>query len=140
MARPRTTCPGDEELEELGKEMVQWVIENNPVHLSRWYSIKKGILYNCWKAMIQKESFLPYYEQALLLIGYQYLLKDSVINPSISQRWQRIYFKDLRDEEDETAKYNASLKQPSEATVSVEVLSQLLNKSPPLVKQENNNT
>lgn len=109
MPAPRTVTPPDEELEELGKEMVEWVKKNNPIHLSQWYSQEKMIIYKDWKAMIQKESFLPYYERALLYVGMQYLDKNSNIREGVSQRWQRVYFKELRDTEDEQVEHKARI-------------------------------
>lgn len=108
--RPREVSLSPEEMIELGKEMVEWVKINKPLHLSMWYTVEKMFTYNEWKQFKDKKEFHPYYEIALKLVGQQYLDKDSKINPSISQRWQRVYFKDLKEEEDETAAYNASLK------------------------------
>ncbi len=98
--RPRTTTPPDEDLEKLGEEMIQWVTLNQPMHLSQWYTIHKRFTYNQWKAMIQIPLFLPYYEQALKMVGIKYINGD--VNPSIAQRFLRVYFKDLKEEEDET--------------------------------------
>lgn len=114
--RPRTTSFSIEDMEKLGVEMVNWVIVNKPLHLSQWYTIEKMITYNKWKAMIQCEEFLPYYEKALKLIGIQYIDKESRVRDSISQRWQRTYFNDLRELEDkevvfkEETKINAQAK------------------------------
>lgn len=107
---PRTVSLSQDEMIALGKEMFKWVKDNNPLHLNEWYSIEKGFTYNQWKTFICCKEFFPYYERSLNLVGKQYLNKDSQVNPSISQRWQRVYFKDLRDEEDETAKYQSELK------------------------------
>jgi hypothetical protein len=102
--RPRTVTPKEEELIVLGKEMVKWVEENNPLHISAWYSIKKGILEKHWKQYIEKEEFKGYYERAMRIIGQKYLDKESNVREGVSQRWQRVYFKDLKEEEDETFK------------------------------------
>lgn len=100
--RPRTTTPSDEELEALGEEMLAWIdAQDEILHLSQWYTIEKGFLYNEWKAFIQKPTFLPYYEIALKKMGLQYIKKDSPIEPALKQRWQRVYFKDLREQEDQ---------------------------------------
>lgn len=108
--RPRTTSLPPEEMIELGKEMIEWVDKNKPLHLSQWYTITKHYTYNQWKKFLEKEEFRPYYEIALKLVGMQYLDKDSKIREGISQRWQRVYFKDLKEEEDETAKYTSDLR------------------------------
>lgn len=103
--RLRTVSFSDEEMIKLGKEMVAYVKANQKtiLHLSEWYTIEKGFIYNEWKTFIQKEVFLPYYEQALKIIGLKYVSKTSNVRDSISQRWQRIYFGDLREREDEDA-------------------------------------
>src|ERR1700733_6945373 len=109
MARPRTTSLSDEEMIALGQEMISWLKtrEEETLHLSEWYTIEKMFLYEEWKCFIRMEVFRPYYEQALKIVGKKYLDKNSSVNPSISQRWQRVYFKDLREEEDEQAKFEA---------------------------------
>lgn len=99
--RPRTTSLSHDEMIELGKEMVNWVSINKPLHLSKWYTVEKGYLYEEWKAMIQIKEFLPYYETSMRIIGEQYLDKNSNVREGVSQRWQRVYFKDLKEEEDE---------------------------------------
>lgn len=120
MVRPRNVAFPKEKIIELGEEMVQWVKQNNPLHLSQWYTIEKGFTYNEWKLIIQREEFFPYYEKALKLVGIQYLDKESRVNPSISQRWQRVYFKDLRDQEDADKEFEADLKKQENANITEE--------------------
>jgi hypothetical protein len=99
---PRTVSPCPEEMIKLGQEMVQWVKDHPEIlHLSEWYTIEKMYTYNQWKQFINKEEFHPYYEVALKLVGKKYLDKTSNVREGISQRWQRSYFKDLRESEDE---------------------------------------
>jgi len=101
--RPRHFNYPKEKMIALGEEMVAWVKLNEPkiLHLSEWYTIEKGFTYNEYKMFIQREEFLPYYEQAMRIIGRKYLDKNSIVRDSISHRWQRIYFKDLREQEDQ---------------------------------------
>jgi hypothetical protein len=103
--RPRTTSFAEKEMIALGKEMVEFVKKNKKtiLHLSEWYTIEKGFIYREWKTFIQKEEFLPYYEQALKLIGLKYVDKNSNVRDGISQRWQRVYFGDLKEQEDRDA-------------------------------------
>jgi len=102
MARPRTTSFSEEEMIILGKEMLEWVRSHpKTLHLSEWYSGEKMFLYREWKTFIQRDEFLPYYEQALSIIGRKYLDKTSDVREGISQRWQRAYFKDLKEIEDQ---------------------------------------
>jgi hypothetical protein len=108
--RPRTQIPTPEEMIKLGEEMVQWVEIHRPLHLTQWWKIEKFITSKVWECMQVAPEFFPYYEKALSIIGLQYLDKESRIRDGISQRWQRVYFKDLRDQEDADARFQASLK------------------------------
>ncbi len=98
--RPRVITPPPEDVVSLGKEMVEWIEINDPYHLSEWYTIEKGFTYNQWKQFLKCEEFGPYYEIALKMVGKGYL--NGKVDKSISQRWQRVYFKDLREEENDT--------------------------------------
>ncbi len=110
MVRPRTISPSPPEMIELGEEMIKWVTQNNPTNLSHWYVLEKGISRRDFKDLYKKcAEFLPYYEQAMALIGKRYLECEG-INPGIAQRWQRIYFPDLMDQENEDASFNAKIK------------------------------
>jgi hypothetical protein len=108
VVRPREFSFSEKEMIELGKEMVEYVRINKEtiLHLSEWYTIEKGYTYNEWKNFIQKAEFFPYYEQALKIIGLKYVDKNSNVRDKISDRWQRIYFADLREGEDEDANAN----------------------------------
>jgi len=108
--RPRTVCPPPEEMIALGEEMIAWVELNNPLHLSQWWGIEKFITENVWECMHRAPEFLPYYRKALKIIGIGYLDKDSSVDRAIKDRWQRVYFKDLKQEEDETARFLQSLR------------------------------
>lgn len=99
---PRTVSFSEEEMIKLGQEMVKWVKENHSIlHLSEWYTIEKMFTYNEWKTFIQRKEFVPYYEVALKIVGRKYLDKDSNVRDGISQRWQRTYFGDLKENEDQ---------------------------------------
>jgi len=99
--RPRTVSFSEEEMIDLGKEMVEWVKQNDPLHLSEWYTIEKMFIYEEWKTFIQRKEFIPYYQRALKIVGKNYLHNNGKVNPGISQRWQRVYFKDLKEQEDQ---------------------------------------
>ena len=111
--RPRTVTPPPEEMIALGEEMLNWVKINKPLHLSYWYSIEKFFTDRVWDQMQVTPEFAPYYEKALKLVGQQYLDKTSKVREGISQRWQRVYFKDLRKQEDQDAKDEAERKASS---------------------------
>ena len=106
--RPRQFSFPPEQMIELGKEMVAYVKQNKNtiLHLCEWYTIEKGFTYNEWKNFIQKEEFFPYYEQALKIVGLKYVDKTSNVREGISQRWQRVYFGDLKEQEDQDATDN----------------------------------
>jgi hypothetical protein len=106
--RLRTVSFPDEQMIELGQEMVEYVKNHKKtiLHLCEWYTIEKGFTYKEWKTFIQREVFIPYYEQALKIIGLKYVDKNSNVRDKISDRWQRIYFGDLREGEDEDAAAN----------------------------------
>lgn len=99
---PRTVSFSADEMIELGKDMVAYVKKNKKtiLHLCEWYTIEKGYTYNEWKTFIQKKEFIPYYEQALKIVGLKYVDKSSNVRDGISQRWQRVYFGDLKEHED----------------------------------------
>jgi len=127
VGRPRTVSFSREEMIELGKEMLKWVEENQEdiLHLSEWYTIEKMFTYNEWKTFIQREEFIPYYEVCLRIVGKKYLDKNSDVRDSISQRWQRVYFKDLKEEENDDKVFESKLKQ-KENEISAETLASLL--------------
>jgi len=102
MARPRVFSFSEDKMIELGQEMVDYVKKNKKtiLHLCEWYTIEKGFTYNEWKNFIAKAEFFPYYEQALKIVGLKYVDKNSNVRDGISQRWQRVYFGDLKEQED----------------------------------------
>jgi hypothetical protein len=108
MVRPREFSYSEKEMIALGKEMIAYVKANKKtiLHLCEWYTIEKGYTYNEWKNFIQKAEFFPYYEQALKIVGLKYVDKNSNVRDKISDRWQRIYFGDLREGEDKDADDN----------------------------------
>lgn len=105
---PRTVSFSKEEMIALGEEMIEFVKKNKKtiLHLSEWYTIEKGFIYNQWKTFIQREEFIPYYEKALKIIGLKYVDKNTNVRDGISQRWQRVYFHDLKEQEDSDADAN----------------------------------
>lgn len=112
MVRPREFSFPPDEMIKLGNEMISYVKKNKKtiLHLSEWYTIEKGFTYNEWKNFIQKEEFFPYYEQALKIVGLKYVDKSSNVRDGISNRWQRLYFGDLREIEDADAEAEAARK------------------------------
>jgi len=110
--RPRTVSFSHDEMIALGEEMVAFAIKNKKtiLHLCEWYTIEKGFTYKEWKTFIQRPEFVPYYEQALKIVGLKYVDKNSNVRDGISQRWQRVYFGDLKEQEDSDLDADAARK------------------------------
>lgn len=103
---PRTVSPPPEECILLGEELVKWATEPVPknekrLHLNQWWALVKKITKNEWDTLCERKEFIPYYEKAKVAISIRYI--DGTINPSISQRFLRLYFSDLKQDEDEVA-------------------------------------
>lgn len=101
MARPRILTLSPEEMTKLGEEMVQWCLVNKPLHLSQWWSFEKDITDSDWNAIRKLPEFVHYYNKALKIVGMSYINKESKVEPRIKDRWLRVYFKDLKEQEDE---------------------------------------
>jgi hypothetical protein len=108
--RDRTVSFSEEEMIILGEEMVEWVKLHKPIHLSMWYTQHKDFTDKQWDTFRKCPEFFHYYTKALKLIGYSYLDKDSQVDVRLKDRWQRVYFKDLKESENEDAKFDADLK------------------------------
>jgi hypothetical protein len=106
LGRPRTVSLSDKDMIALGEEMVAWVKKHKPIHLSMWYTMEKDFTDLQWDAFRKCPPFIHYYTKALKLIGFQYLDKDSQVDVRLKDRWQRVYFKDLKQSENEDAEDN----------------------------------
>jgi hypothetical protein len=110
--RPRTSIPEKEELIELGKDLLEWAAEKKKGELRcrwcEWFAAKHFFIRKQWKRMIDTDEFRPYYEAAQVYLGNKYI--DGTINPSIAQRYLRLYDPDLREDEDATADADAARK------------------------------
>ena len=124
---PRTVSPPPPEMIKLGKEMVAWVKANDPLHLSAWYTVEKGIIDKDWLTMRDREEFIPYYETAMRIIGAKYLDKRSNVRDSISHRWLRIYFPDARRDDEAKAKYEAAVKKEEKKAENKELVAEFLH-------------
>lgn len=111
MARPRSISLSPEEMIALGEEMMNWLKENEHyvLHLSDWYTLHKGFTYNEWKSFIVKDEFYPYYEKALKFVGRKCLDKESKLREATAQRFLRVYYKDVKEEEDAAIKFKSDL-------------------------------
>ena len=108
--RPRTVSFSPDEMIALGEEMIEWVKANKPIHLSMWYTQEKDFTDEQWDTFRKNPQFFHYYTKALKLVGYSYLDKDSQVDVRLKDRWQRVYFKDLRQSEDQDADENEARK------------------------------
>ena len=118
--RPRTVSLPPEQMIELGEQMIAWVTENNPLHLSQFYSNQMKFTDEAWRVMIECKEFSPYYQQALKLVRQNYI--DGTVNPSIAQRFLRLYFKDLKEEENDTMRFKAQLDKETANAIPESVL------------------
>jgi hypothetical protein len=116
--RPRTVSPPPDECIALGEELIAWVKENKPTHLSEWYSIEKMIPWKMWNAMCELKEFLPYYEQALNIVAKN--ARNGVLHPSIAQRFLSLYHRDLKADERSEKEFESSLKKQENAVYSQE--------------------
>lgn len=144
IGRPRTTSFPPDEMIKLGEEMVEWVKKNNPIHLSQWYTLEKGFIYNEWKKFIEKEEFRPYYEIAIRYTGIKYL--NGTIDKGIANRFLGVYFSDLRDYEHEevehkatcAAKENQNLLAPLQSAIDIQHENMLLKAEIQALKDKQN--
>ena len=94
----------------LGKELVKWCESDekrDKLNLKQWWCIEKKMLQRDWDAICKQEVFLLYYEQARTYIGIKYL--NGTVNPSIAHHFLRLYFPDLRRQENDDSKFKAEL-------------------------------
>lgn len=119
---PRTTAPPKEKIIELGKDLVQWATEETDdirTSFSFWYSLKHGIIYTQWKRLKTFEEFRPYYEQARSALARK--LHKQELEKGLAHRYVRMYDRELADEEDDKAKYDAELRKDTEKEKSLTV-------------------
>jgi hypothetical protein len=125
--RPRTSSPSPEECIELGKDLVEWVTEETTekrLLFSQWWSLKQGMLKKEWKALKEIPQFLPYYEQAQSALALKAI--DGTMEKSFGHRYIRLYDRELIEEENNQARFDAELKKMSTEDISnllVEVIS-----------------
>ena len=101
---PRRVCPPDEELIELGQDLVKWATEETDelrCRFPQWYCLKQGIQRDHWDLIIAKPEFKGYYEKARVALSRRFI--DGSVNPSIAHRFLRIYAPEVREEEESTA-------------------------------------
>lgn len=106
---PRTVTPPPDKVIELGKEMVQWFLDNpTALHFTRWYSVEKGILRKEWDTMTQKPEFLAYYEKVRNIILER--MMHGTIKEGIAHRYLSLVDTELRDHERAIKQEDAEIK------------------------------
>jgi len=119
----RTVTPSDEEIEELGKELLAWVHyedlteeekEKAPkrFRFPQWYSEEKNILRNSWKALVKTKIFRPYYEQAQSVMANRCV--DGTLKEGFGHRYLRLYDREIVEEENSLLKLKAELARKEE--------------------------
>src|SRR5690348_12239054 len=90
--RPPNEGQSTEELIQLGKDLMQWMKEqdanpkSNVVHLSEFYSEVKDLSPSQWDAIRKRDCFLQYYEKAIIWMGKR-TLKNKDLSPSYGNRF-----------------------------------------------------
>lgn len=133
---PRTVTPPEEEMIALGKEMIDWVSRNRPLHINQWYSVHKGILWETYKEYCRRAEFAPYNERALAIIGENYI--NGTVNASIAHRFMRHYFKDIKEDENELITFKAEQqgkqdRKTATETITAQTKVSLQGQSTPLI-------
>lgn len=111
--RPRTLIPETKELIELGEHLVKWASEkqkkgeNLRVRFCDWYT-DQGFVRKQWEAFRDHPDFNWYYEKARSLMALRYI--DGTVNQSIAHRYLRMYDPEVRDDENDKAKFEAELR------------------------------
>ena len=109
--RKRTSTPSPEECIELGEELLKWATEETEefrFRFAQWYSVKKHILRKDWKNLIKSPEFSPYYEEVQSIFADRCL--DGTVKEGFGNRYLRLYDRDLIEEENEHAKFEAQLR------------------------------
>ncbi len=122
----RTCSPDPEECIQLGEELLKWATEQTGefrFRFPQWYSLKKNILRDDWKALIKTPEFRPYYEKVQSIFADKCLAE--YVKEGFGQRYLRLYDRDLVEDENDKAKYLSDLKkeennsQPQQIVIQV---------------------
>lgn len=111
LGRPRTLLPkDDEEIHRLGEELVAWAVDNpkkEKYHLTQWFLMEKMFSPNLFHVLEHNEIFIPYLKIAKAHLSFQYV--NGTINPSIAHRFMRLYFDDVKKDENDLIAYKAEV-------------------------------
>lgn len=103
--RPPEPGYSNPEVIRLGEKLLAWMKkvddEQIPVvHLSQWYSRIQNIPKSQWRSIRLRPCFLPYYEKAIEWMGTK-ILENKELPTAYGSRFLGIYFKDIREHEEE---------------------------------------
>ena len=115
---PRRVCPPDEELKELGEDLVKWATEPTKelrCRFAQWYGLRQGLSKAHWDLLISKSEFASYYENARIALAARFM--DGSVCPSIAHRFLRIYTPEVKEEEDSTADREAARSKEIASTI-----------------------
>lgn len=128
--RPRTVTPPPEELEELGKELLEWASKplepgEFPGHRCRfaqWYSLEKGILDKEWDYMVAKPEFKRYYEKARVYLSNRFIMAghEGQIKEKLAHRFMHTYFPETKAEDYQKIEFEAATKAKQNAAYTEE--------------------
>lgn len=112
--RPPDTS--DKELVELGKEMVEWFMDNPDAIFIQEFAIHKNLpVTKLFHWNDQREIFRSYYERARAICGVRQVKgagKEHGLQHGIAQRFMTTYFTDVKRTEKELAQRDEVEKQP----------------------------
>ncbi len=120
---PRTVSPPPEECIKLGEDLFLWLSEKTKeprLLLGQWWCLKQKMLRSQWNALKQVKEFLPYYEAAQQFMALKCL--DGTIKEGFAQRYLRLYDRELVEEENEKAKFDAELRKPEQAATTQKIV------------------
>src|SRR5215831_15406541 len=93
----------DDKCHQLGQDLLSWLDDpkggKEQIFFVRWYYHKHGMFRDDWKALIQREIFLPYYEIARKVM-VENLMRNEDIYQSYGGRYLAMYDDELRADEE----------------------------------------
>lgn len=144
--RPRVFEMSEEECKKLGEDLLEWAKKPDSLLMSMFYCVEKHIARDNWKLLVVRDEFSPYYKEAQALLAQKCI--NGGMEKSFGHRYIRLYDRELREDEDETARFNHDLKMKEQLVVSEEdrkrhdemmsQIKQLQGSSSSLYKEENN--
>jgi len=110
-----------EDCEKLGKDLLHWVQNEGSSKIAwvDWYCIKHHMFRGDWRALVQREEFLPYYEPARKIMVSN-LMQNKDLPQSYGNRYLALLDDELLDHEESIKDRQAKRDQKDKVEVSVE--------------------